>query len=92
MEKKGKKKKNNRNGKGEDFLFKEPENIFFTKIIEENFPNLKKEVTIYVENVQKVYKTPSRLDQKRKASHQIIIGTLNYRMNKNIKAVREKSK
>ena len=45
---------------GEDSQFKEPENIF-NKIIEENFPNIKKEMAI---NVQEAHRTPNRLDQK----------------------------
>jgi hypothetical protein len=49
------------------------ENIF-NKIIEENLPSLKKEMTI---NVQEAYRTPNRLDQKRKSAHPIIIKTLN---------------
>jgi hypothetical protein len=46
--------------KKEDFQLKGPVNIF-NKIIEENFPNLKKEMTM---NIQEAYKTPSSLDQK----------------------------
>jgi hypothetical protein len=46
------------------FEVKGPANIF-NKIIEENFPNLKKEMTI---NIQEAYKTPNRLDQKRNSS------------------------
>ena len=42
--------------------------------MEENFPNLKKEMAI---NVQEAYRTPNRLDQKRKSSHNIIFKTLN---------------
>ena len=48
----------------EDLQLKGPANIF-NKIIEENFPNLKKEMPI---NIQEVYKTPNRLDQKRNSS------------------------
>jgi hypothetical protein len=44
-----------------DSLFKGPVNIF-NKIIEENFPNLKKEIPI---NIKESCRTPSRLDQKR---------------------------
>jgi hypothetical protein len=47
---------------GEDLELKGPENIF-NKIIEENFPNLKKEMAI---NVQETYRAPNRLDQKKK--------------------------
>jgi hypothetical protein len=45
----------------EDFQLKGPTNIF-NKIIEENFPNLKKEMPM---NIQEVYRTPNRLEQKR---------------------------
>jgi Fe-S oxidoreductase len=56
-----------------DFQLKGPVNIF-NKIIEENFPNLKKEMTM---NIQEAYRTPSRLDQKRNSSCHIIIKTPN---------------
>jgi hypothetical protein len=42
----------------EDFQLKGPVNIF-NKNIEENFPNLKKEMPI---NIQEAYRTPNRLD------------------------------
>jgi hypothetical protein len=45
-----------------------------TKIIEENFPNLKKELAI---KVQEAYRAPNKWDQKRKSSRHIIIKTLN---------------
>ena len=48
--------------KNEDFQLKGPINIF-NKFIEENFPNLKKEKPM---NIQEAYRTPNRLDQKRK--------------------------
>ena len=48
----------------EAFQLKGPANIF-NKITEENFPNLKKELPM---NIQEVYRTPNRLDQKRNAS------------------------
>jgi hypothetical protein len=57
----------------EDFQFKGPVNIF-NRIIEENFPNLKKEMPM---NIQEAYRTPSRLDQKRNSSCHIIIKTTN---------------
>jgi hypothetical protein len=41
-----------------------PANIF-NKIIEENFPNPKKEMPM---NIQEAYRTLSRLDQKRNSS------------------------
>ena len=37
----------------------------FNKIMEENFPNLKKEMPM---NMQEAYRTPNRLDQKRNSS------------------------
>jgi len=57
----------------EDFQIKRSINIF-TKIIEENFPNLKKEMPM---NIQEAYRTPNRLDQKRNSSRHIIIRTTN---------------
>uniref|UniRef100_A0A8C6GAV3 LINE-1 retrotransposable element ORF1 protein n=1 Tax=Mus spicilegus TaxID=10103 RepID=A0A8C6GAV3_MUSSI len=57
----------------EDFQLKGPANIF-NKIIEENFPNLKKEMPM---NIQEAYRTPNRLDQKRNSSRHIIIRTTN---------------
>jgi hypothetical protein len=48
----------------EDFQLEGPVNIF-NKIIEENFPNLNKEMPI---NIQEVHRTPNRLDQKRNSS------------------------
>jgi hypothetical protein len=48
-----------------------PENVF-NIIIEENFPILRKEMPIKVEEV---YRTPSKWDKKR-TSHPIIIKTL----------------
>jgi hypothetical protein len=48
----------------EDFQFKGPANVF-NKIIEENFPNIKKEMPM---NIQEAYRTPNRLDQKRNSS------------------------
>jgi uncharacterized coiled-coil protein SlyX len=50
--------------KNEDFRLKGPANIF-NKIIEENIPNLKKEMPM---NIQEAYRTPNRLDQKRTSS------------------------
>jgi hypothetical protein len=60
----------------------------FNKMIEENFPNLKKEMP---RNIQEAYRTPNRLDQKRNSSQHIIIRTKNT-LNKDsiLKAVREK--
>ena len=50
-----------------------PVNIF-NKIIEENFSNLKKEMSI---NIQETYKTSNKLDQKRNYSCHIIVKTPN---------------
>jgi hypothetical protein len=71
----------------EDYQLKGPENIF-NKIIDENFPNLKKEMSM---SIQETYRTPNRLDQIRDSSHHIIIKTRNA-LNKEriLKAVREK--
>ena len=80
------KSKKSRKEEGEDSQSKGLENIF-NKIIEENFPNLKKEMAI---NVQEAYRTSNRLDQKRKFSCHII-KTLNAQNKERIlKAVREK--
>ena len=48
----------------EDFQLKGPVNIFI-KLIQENFPNLKKEMPM---NIQEAYRTANRLDQKRNSS------------------------
>ena len=60
----------------------------FNKIIEENFPNLEKEMPM---NIQEAFRTPNRLDKNRKSSRHIIIKTPNA-LNKEriLKAVREK--
>jgi chromosome segregation ATPase len=73
----------------EDFQLKGLLNIF-KKIIEENFPNLKKEMPA---NIQEAYRTPNRLDRKRNSSRHIIIRTTNA-LNKDriVKAIREKVK
>jgi hypothetical protein len=70
-----------------DSQLKGPVNIF-NKIIEENFPNLKKKMPM---NIQEAYRTPNRLYQKRNSSCHIIIKTPNA-LNKEriLKAVREK--
>ena len=57
----------------EDSQLKGSVNIF-NKIIEENFPNLKKEMSM---NIQEVYRTPNRLDQKGNSSLHILIKTPN---------------
>ena len=69
------------------FQLKGPANIF-NKIIEENFPNLKKEMPM---NMQEAYRIPNRLDQKRNSSCHIIIKTPNaLNKERTLKAVREK--
>jgi hypothetical protein len=71
----------------EDSQIKGPVNIF-NKIIEESFPNLKKEMPM---NIQDTYRTPNRLNLKRNSSHHIIIKTPNALNKKRIlKAVRGK--
>jgi hypothetical protein len=57
----------------EDFQPKGLVNIF-NKITGENFPNLKKQMPM---NIQEAYRTPNTLDQKRNFSHHIIIKTPN---------------
>jgi hypothetical protein len=57
----------------EDFQFKDPANIF-SKIIEEHFPYLKKEIPM---NIPEAYRTSNRLEQKRNFSLHIIIRTTN---------------
>ena len=57
----------------ENSQLKGPVNIF-NKIMEENFPNLKKVMPM---NIQEAYRTPSRLDQKRNSSCHIIVKTPN---------------
>jgi hypothetical protein len=48
----------------EDFPLKQPANIF-NIIIEENFPKLKKDMPM---NIQEAYRIPNRLEQKRNSS------------------------
>jgi len=57
----------------EDAQLKGPVNIV-NKIIEENVPNLNKEMRI---NIQEAYRSPNRLDQKRNSFHHIIVKTPN---------------
>ena len=54
------KSKNNRYKEGKEVQLKSTENIF-NKIIKENFPNLKKDMPI---KIQEAYRTPNRLDKK----------------------------
>ena len=62
----------------------------FNKIIEENLPNLKKEIPM---NIQEAYRTPNRLDQKRNSSCHIIIQTPSASNKERIlKVVRDKDK
>jgi hypothetical protein len=73
----------------EHLQLKRPANIF-NKIIEETFPNLKKEMTM---NIQEAYRTPNRLEQKRNSSWHIIIRTANaLNEDRILKAVRENVK
>jgi hypothetical protein len=69
------------------FQLKGPVNIF-NKIIEENVPNLKKEMPM---NIQEAYRTINRLDQERNSTQHVIIRTTNG-LNKDriLRAVREK--
>jgi len=70
-----------------DSQHKGPVNIF-KRIVEENFPNLKKEKHI---NIQETHRTPNRVDQKRNCSSHIILKTSNAQNKERIlKAVREK--
>ena len=57
----------------EDSQLKGPVNIS-NKIIEQNIPNLKKEM---LTNIQETYRTPNRWDQKRNSSCHIITKTPN---------------
>jgi hypothetical protein len=71
----------------EDFHLNGLVNIF-NKIIEENFPNLKKEMPM---NIQEAYRTSNSLDQKSNSSCHIIIKTPNAQNKERIlKAVRGK--
>ena len=57
----------------EDIQLKGHENVF-NKTIEENFPNLKKDMAI---KIQEPYRIANKWDQKRKSSHHIFIKILN---------------
>jgi hypothetical protein len=71
-----------------DSQLEKPVNIF-NKIIEENFPNLKKEMPM---SIQEAYRTPNRLDQKTNTSLYIIVKIPNAQnKTKQNKAVREKA-
>ena len=75
----------------EDFQLKGPANIF-NKIIEENFPNHKKEIAM---SIQEAHRTPNRLNKKTNSSCYIVVkppNALNKQTNKNIKSTkRERS-
>ncbi|ERE67250.1 LINE-1 type transposase domain-containing protein 1 [Cricetulus griseus] len=74
---------------GEETVFKGTENIF-NKIIEENFPNLQKDMPM---KVQEAYRTPNRLEHKRKSPRNIIIKTPNLQNKEKIlRAAKEKVK
>jgi hypothetical protein len=61
----------------------------FNKIIAENYPNLKKELPI---QVQEDSRTPNRLDQNRTSPQHIIIKTISTVQRKNIEGCeREKT-
>jgi hypothetical protein len=69
----------------EDSQLKGPVNIF-NKIIEENFPNLEKEMPT---NIQEAYRTSNRQDQKTNSSSHIIVKTPNaHNKEKILKVVR----
>lgn len=68
---------------GEGAQVKGTENAF-NKTIEENLPNLKKEVPV---KVQEVCRTPNRLEQERNSPQNIIIKTLNIQNNNNQKNI-----
>jgi hypothetical protein len=70
----------------EDFQCKGSVNIF-KKIIEENFPSLKKEMPM---NIQEAYRTQTSLDQKRNSFHHIIKTRNAQNKERILKAVREK--
>jgi hypothetical protein len=81
------KEPNLRTEESEASQLKGPVNIF-NKIIEENFPKLKKKITM---NIQEAYRTPNRLDQKRtSACHIIIKNTKCTKQRKNTKSSKGK--
>ena len=72
---------------GEEYQLRGTGNIF-NKIIEENFPNLKKEMTT---SIKEAFRTPNWLDQKRNISQHIIVKTPGAQNKETIlKSVREK--
>ena len=67
--------------------FKRPENIL-NKIIEEHFPILKNDIPM---KVQEAYRTPNRIDQKKKSPRHIITKTQNIQIKERIlRAAKEK--
>jgi hypothetical protein len=70
--------------KNKDFQLKGPVYIF-NKIIEENFPNLKREMPM---NIKEAYRIPSSLEQKRYSSCHIIITIPNAKKQKQIKNIK----
>ena len=73
---------------GEELQIKGPEDIF-NKIIEENFPILKRDIPM---KVQEAYRTPNRLDQKKTSPRHIIIKTQSSQIKERIlRAAKEKS-
>ena len=72
---------------GEELQIKGPENIF-NKIIEENFPILKNDIPM---KVQEAYRTPNRLDQENTSPRHIIIKTQSIQIKEKIlRAAKEK--
>ena len=71
----------------EEVPLKDTENLF-NKIIKENFPYLKKDMPM---KIQEAYRTPNRLDQKNILLPHIIIKTLNIQSKERIlRAAKEK--
>jgi hypothetical protein len=61
---------------------------YVQQIIEENFPNLKKEMPM---NIQEAYRSPNRPDHKRNSSQHLIIITTNaVNKDRTLEAVMEK--
>ena len=72
---------------GKEYQLRGTVNIF-NKIIEENVPNLRNEITM---SIKEAYRTPNTMDQKRNFSRHIIVKTQSTQSKERIlKAVREK--
>jgi hypothetical protein len=71
----------------EDSQVKGSVNIF-NKIIEENYPNLKKVMSM---NIQEAYRIPYRLDQKKKFMSHNIQNTKCSKQRKNIESSKRKN-